>query len=389
MRVLHVIPAVAPRYGGPSTAIGPLCQALNRLPGVRVELATTDADGPTRLTPADLPAGVPAHVFGGVRTESLKYSPALHRWLRQHARDYDLLHLHSLWTAPPALAAAAARRAGVPYIVRPAGMLSDYTFARGRLKKQLFWLLVERRTVAGAAAFHATSEQEAAEVRAVRPGAAVAVIDNGVGEDAWTTPADPGHLAGLCGPAAAGRPVVLFLSRLHPKKGLADLLLPAFAMLRTPAVLAIAGGADDSAPGYPSEVRQAVRRLGLADRVVLLGAVPPAERWRVLDGAAVFVLPSHQENFGIALAEAMARGRPVVVTDRVQAAPHVTAAGAGAVVSPDPAALAAALDGLLADLAGRAAAGARAAAYARERFGWDRVAGEVAALYRRCLGSGP
>jgi glycosyltransferase involved in cell wall biosynthesis len=389
MRVLHVIPSVARRYGGPSTGIGPLVTALNRLPGVAAEVAATDADGPNgRLAPADTPPGITTHLFRRDFSERWKFSAGLWRWVHRYAAEYDLIHTHAMWSFAPAAAAAAARRARVPYLIRPAGMLSSYTWGRQAVAKRAYWALVERQNVAGAAGFHATSQDEAREIKAVRPGASVVVTPNGVEDAAWTTPPDPDALRRRCGPAAGDRAIILFLSRLHPKKGLTDLLLPALARLPADAFLAIAGGQDSHAPAYEAEVRTTIDRFGLGNRVALLGPVEGPARLALLDGAAAFALPSHSENFGIVVAEAMARGCPVVVTDRVQAADHVTAAGAGRVVPPAVEPLAAVLDAILSDPVGRAAFGRAGRAYAAAHFTWDRVAANVRRLYDDCLAFG-
>lgn len=384
MRILHVIPGVARRYGGPSTVIGPLVAALNRLPDITAEIATTDADGPGgRLTTSDTPAGITTHLFRRGFSERWKYSRELGRWLDIHAGDYDIIHVHALWSYPSSAAAVAARRASVPYIVRPAGMLSPYTWGRGAWKKRLYWRLFERKTVFGAAAFHATSIDEANEIRAVRPEANVVVIPNGVEDCAFTAPVNPNELRRRCGPAADGRPILLFLSRLHPKKGLTDLLLPAIARNKRDAFLAIVGGEDEHAHGYEAEVRQTIARLRLSDCVGLLGPIEAGERWPLFDGADVFVLPSHSENFGIVVAEAMARGCPVLVTHGVQSHEHVTRAGAGLVV---PATVAAVTDGLDRLLVGdRDATRERGRAYARVHFDWDRIAEQLASVYRGLL----
>lgn len=381
MRVLHVIQAVAPRYGGPSTTIGPLVAALNRLPGVTAELATTDADGPgCRLDPTDAPAGIPIHLFRRTATESWKYSAGLGRWLQANAGRFDIIHSHGLWSYCNMAAATAARRMRVPYVVRPAGMLSEYCMNTKAAKKRVYWAAIEGRSVRGAAGFHATGEDEVADIRRVRPDARTFLIPQGVETAAFDVPAEPGWLPGLCGPAVAGRPILLFVGRLHPVKGLTDFLLP--AMARLPGLfLAVAGGADAQAARYPEEVRSLIGRLGLADRVALLGAVPPADRWRLFDGAVAFVLPSHSENFGMVVVEAMARACPVVVTDGVQAKAHVREAGAGRVVQPDVVALADALAAVAGDMSARRLMGAAGAEYVRRHLTWDGVAGQVAEMY--------
>ncbi len=386
MRALHVIPAVAPRYGGPSASVLPMCAALARRPGLRVEVATTDADGAAgRLTAADLPGGdVPVHLFRRDWSERWKYSRGLAAWLGRHARDYDVLHVHAVWSHATAAACRAARRAGVPVLLRPCGMLSDYSRRRSAWRKALYWRLVERPNLAAVRRFHATSAGEGRELEGLGLGVPAAVIPLGVDPQAWSAPRDPAALRQRC-PAAGDRPILLFLSRLHPKKGLTDLLLPALTRMRADAFLAVAGGPDEHEPGYAHEVRAAVERLGLADRVALLGPVAPAERWALLDGAAAFVLPSRSENFGVVVAEAMARGVPVVISDAVQSGEHVAAAGAGRVVPLDADALGGALDRLLSEPGERAALGEHGRRYALDHFRWEQVAGRIEAAYRECL----
>src|SRR5207248_11444254 len=125
--------------------------------------------------------------------------------------------------------------------------------------------------------------------------------------------------------------------------------LPALSRAKTDFFLAIAGGPDPHAPGYATEIKQQIESLGLTDRVALLGPIAPAERWQLFDGAAGFVLPSRSENFGIAVAQAMARGCAVLITEGVQAGSHVQRAGAGIVVPYGADALAHAIDDLLAN----------------------------------------
>ena len=384
MRVLHVIPAVAPRYGGPSTAIWPMTAALRELGGIDVEIATTDADGPGgRLTPADFPptAGT-VHLFRRSGSERFKYSSELTSWLADRAGDYDLIQTHSNWNYPTSAACRAARRAAVPYVIRPCGMLSDYTWRKSRWKKRAYWWLRERRNLRHAAAFHVTSEHERQEVLALRVTAPIEVIPLGIGADAWNTPVEPDWLRSRC-PRAGSRPILLFLSRLHPKKGITDLLLPAFAKLKTDAFLAIVGGEDSHAPNFVRQVQEEVDRLTLRDRVELLGSLPPDRRWAAFDGADLFVLPSHAENFGIVVAEAMARGKAVVVTPGVQFAEHVTRAQGGVIVEANVDELARNLDAWLSDATLRTRAGECARSYVETQLTWRRTAEHLVGLYHR------
>jgi len=389
MRVLHVIPGIAARYGGPSTVLPPMVQALNRLPGVTAEIATTDADGASASISQKLvdQLNIPVHLFHRTFSERWKFSAGLWRWLNRHVSDYDLLHVHALWTFSTTAACAAARRHSVPVVLRPCGMLSHYTWKRSAWLKRFYWRALDRRQIATVRRFHVTSSAEGAEVECLSlPNKVPAVIiPHGLAPEAWESLACPETLRRRCGPKANDRPIVLFLSRLHPKKGLADLLLPAFARLRSNAFLAIVGGLDENAPGYEAQIRATAAELGLTNRIALLGSVAAHERWSLFDGAAVFVLPSHSENFGMVVTEAMARGAAVVVSREVQASEHVVLANAGSVVSLDVAALAAALDLWLSQPDARQAAGENGRRYAREHFQWDQIVKRIHALYEDCL----
>jgi len=385
IRCLHVIPSISSAEGGPSLAIGPLCTSLNRIPGIHVEIATTVAESgvPNRETVSVNKTTI--HRFARSNPRGVKHSRELTRWLRSRASEFDLIHIHTLWSLVSSSACRLAGSARVPYIIRPAGMLSPYSWAHGWLKKWLYWHCRDRRLVARAAALHATSAGEAAELRGMRLRPPVNMIPLGVDPQAWSTPADRGKLRQLCGPTAGDLPIFLFLSRLHPKKGVVDYLLPAFARLKRPAFLAIAGGADGSVPDYPCEIEAAIRDLGLSERVALLGPVAPADRWQLFDGATAFVLPSHQENFGIVVAEAMARGCPVVISDRVQSCDHVLASGAGRVIPLEIDSFASAMAELLEDEPTRTKMSRSGPPYARAELDWDSIATKIAEMYRACL----
>src|SRR5262249_26811458 len=154
--------------------------------------------------------------------------------------------------------------------VRPAGMLSPYAFQHGAWTKRIYWNLIERHTIRGAAGFHVTSKEEAAEVRRLRPDARTFVIPNGVNSEGFTLAAAPNRLREMCGLSDPDVPILLFLSRIHPKKGIVERLLPAMAQMRTKCFLAIVGNRDDHAPKYEDEVRATICRFGLDSRVAML-----------------------------------------------------------------------------------------------------------------------
>lgn len=372
MKVLHVVPAVAPRYGGPSEAAIRMAAALST-EGAEILLATTDADGPGRLPVATGSVldyrGVPTIFFPRLPGESLKLSPSLARWLRGNAGGFDLLHVHSVFSHASIAAGAAARDAGVPYIVRPLGQLDGWSLAQHALRKRAFLATVGRRLLRGAAVLHWTDESEQAAVpRLVRPGPGF-VVPLGV-DDALFQESAPSSRA----------KVILFLSRLHPKKNVEG-LLEAFRDVGVVAAgwsLVIAGDGEDD---YVQDLRTRVAAESRAGRVELAGWLGGDEKIRALKRAAVLVLPSRQENFGIAVAEAMAAGTPAIVTAAVALAGAIARARAGWVVPDGPTGLRDALAEAMLSEDERRRRGEAARDLAMRRFRWSAVAKAMMAEY--------
>jgi glycosyltransferase involved in cell wall biosynthesis len=390
MKILHVVPTYVPAWshGGPVIAVHGLCKALAAR-GHEVTVFTTNVhaagllDVP-RATPVAV-EGVVVRYFPVVVPRRLYRSPVLAAALADPVdgvAGFDLLHLHSVFLWPTAAAARAAKGAGVPYLVAPRGMLvGDLLRRRARLRKLLWIRLVERRTLAGAAALHATSELEAEEI--ARLGLSlppVYVVPNGVESEPWNRAREP-ELTPAVRAVILRRPLLLFLGRLSWKKGL-DRLLPALSQVPG-ATLAIAGNDDE---GYRGRLDRLAAEAGVADRVVHLGPVHGADKSGLLHCAEALVLPSYSENFGNVVLEAMAAGLPVVVTPEVGLARVVRESGAGVVAEGDPPRLAAALRGLLADPERRRAMGGRGAEEAARRFAWASVAASMEAVYDSVLG---
>lgn len=383
MRILHVVPTYVPafRHGGPVRSVHGLAKALVAR-GHEVTVFTTDVDGPGRLdVPLGRPValdGVEVRYFPVVAPRRLYRSPTLGRALGAEVGRFDAVHLHSVFLLPTAVAARAAARAGAPYVVSPRGMLvPELVRRRGRLRKTLWLRLVERRTLARAAALHVTSDLEAADAaRLGLPLPPVAVVPNGVEPEPWD--GDVAALAPAVREVLEGGPFVLFLGRLSWKKGL-DRLVP--AMARVPGARLAVAGHDDERLG-PALARLAAE-AGVAERVALPGPVDGADRAALLARCAALALPSESENFGNAVLEAMAAGRPVVVSPGVGLAPAVAEAGAGLVVAAEPGVLGEALAGLLGDPATAEAMGRRGAALAAERYSWGAVAAALEGVYAR------
>jgi len=305
--------------------------------GVAVDIVTTDDNGSSRL---EVPLGQPIVedrvTYRYFRRQIGFYTVSwpLSRWLATHVEEYDVLHIHALFSFTATAGAFWAARRSVPYLVRPLGVLNAWGIRNRRpLMKQLSLRAIERRILMNAAVAHFTSEQEKCEAELVAPGIRSVVIPNpvaGVGADEKQSP----ELFLALHPDLAGRRVILFLSRLDPKKGL-DLLLNGYARTRAAipnAALVIAGNGEDS---FLARLRDQAQQLGLQRDVVWAGFLHGEEKRAVFAAADIFVLPSYSENFGIAVVEAMANGLPVIVSDQVGIHREITRAGAGLVVRCD------------------------------------------------------
>jgi glycosyltransferase involved in cell wall biosynthesis len=355
--------------------------------GAEVLVAATDADGPGRLPgPTGRVArrqGVPTILFPRQASEAFKYSRPLAAWLRARVAEFDVAHVHAVFSHACLAAGGACRAAGVPYVVRPLGSLDPWSLGRRRWGKRLLWLAAGRGLLRGAAAVHYTTE---AERRGAEAGLGLArgvVIPLGVDEALLEAGPDRGAF-GRGEPAVGDAPYVLALGRIHPKKGL-DALIAGFRE-------AVAGGgldgwrlvvAGDGDPGYVAGLRRLAAAPELGGRVVFPGWLTGDRRRDAVAGAAVLALPSRQENFALAVVEALACGVPVLVSPEVGLADDVRAAGAGWIAPGAPAAL---RDALLAAAAGgaeRARRGAAGRALVRARFTWPAVAAALLDLYAR------
>ncbi len=360
-----------------------MCRALVEHAGLTVDLATTDADGPGGRLQFDEAGydGVGIRVFPRTCSEMWKYSRKLGAWLEREIAGYDVVHVHGLFSYATNAACGSARRHGVPVVVRPCGMLAAYSRSRSPLKKQVYWRLVERRNVSGADWLHATTDEERAELKALLPASRPVCIPLGVEEQAWQVPRDAGSFRRRHGIPAEG-PLLLFLSRLHRKKGLADLLIPALARLQPDVRLAVVGDVDAHDPGYADQARAAAQRMDVSGRVHFVGPLYHEDKWAAYDDATAYVLPSYHENFGATVVEAMSRGTPVVASREVQACQYVEQSGGGQVVRLDVESLAAGLRSLLAmSPAERGAMGERGRLFARSELSWACAAHKLSTQY--------
>jgi len=391
MRLLQIIPSISLVYGGPSQMVRGFAQGLAAA-GAEVTILTTNSNGDSGQSPLDVPLGVPVaeenytvRYFACSPWRRYKFSVGLLTWLHQHAHEYDLAHIHALFSPLSTAAATVARSQQLPYILRPLGTLDPADLQKKKRLKQVYGRLLEGPNMAGAAALHFTSPIEA-EV-SHRFGACTTdwIIPLGVQPSATMPEAERQQILAQLG-IPLDRPIVLYLSRLDPKKGL-DLLLPALEQLvaqRLDFPLVLAGG-NPQDPGYERAIAARIQAGILGDHTTLPGFVTGPAKAALLQSAALFVLPSYYENFGIAVAEAMAAGVPVVVSKGVYIWPDIEASGSGWVCELTVEGVAQSLAEALNNSAQRQLRGQQARAYAEDHYNWSAIAHQTLAAYKTLL----
>lgn len=377
MRVLHVISSIDYTCGGPTRALVGLTAAQVKV-GMDVAVISTARAGEAASAAPDLrAAGVRVEVLGPATGKLLRH-PALVPVLGRGVAEADVVHVHALWEEIQHQACLLARRRGVPYLVRPCGMLDPWALAQSKWKKRLYLWWRLRRDLRHAAALHFTAETERDRARGLGLEVPTIVEPNGIDLAEFAEP-PPAQTFRDKHPQIGSRRIVLFLSRLHLKKGL-DLLIPAFAATRNDAMLVIAGPGSEE---YRQQIEAMVDLHDVRDRVLFTGMLLGRERIKALAAADLFVLPSRQENFGIAVVEALAAGTPVIISDQVNIQREIMAAGVGAVVPLDVKRLTEELERWLKDDPLRQSAAQKARPFAMEAYDWDKIAARWKQHYQR------
>ena len=391
MRVLQIVPSVSLVYGGPSQMVLGLAEALAS-EGVGVTLLTTDSNGDVDQPPLDVPLGTPVRqdgyeilYFRCSPFRRYKFSLSLLRWLGSHGQEYDLAHIHALFSPISTAAATVARFYSLPYILRPLGTLDPADLRKKKQLKTIYGSLLERPNLAGAAGVHFTSAQEA-KISA-RFGATTEdfVVPLGVKLPEFQPQAGQGRSKLGIPP---DKPLLLFMSRIDPKKGL-DLLIPALGNLLNQGkefhfVLA---GANPQDPQYEKQIQAQIQASGLANHSTITGFVGGEFKLALLQDADLFILPSYYENFGIAVAEAMAAGTPVVISDQVHIWQEVRDAEAGWVTTCEVTALTEGIRLALQDKEELKAKGEKAQTYAASHYSWGAIARRMIQVYEETVDS--
>ncbi len=381
MKIIQVIGWIAPRYGGPAVLVPQLSRALAQR-GHEVVLITTTADGPGVLDAGGIPSaeesGYRTLACGLSRPRWYLASRAMAAALGAHLMDADVLHVHCLYRYHTLEGRRLSDHFGVPYVLSPHGALTDYQRGQHRLRKLLYHRLVEDRNITHASLIQYSSEVEKSQVESCGYGVPGVVIPNGIDVGGLQIPTDVSWLPDLV--RAGHGPYILFVGRLAEVKGI-HRLISALAIIRksVPDARLVIAGPDDK--GLKSGFEALARQLSIADSVIFVGPIHGREKTALYQHARVFGLSSDNENFGMVVAEAMAAGTPVVLSDRVALHGIVAARDAGSVVGIDPADVASGLLPYLLDEGLARERGSNGAAVALEEFSWEAVAGRFEQMY--------
>ena len=330
MNILHVISSVDPAGGGPTEGIRQLGCSLTSA-GHLVEVVSLDPPGASYLKDYTLPV----YAMGPA---ILKYafSNRLIPWLRANHSHYDAVIVNGLWQFHSFAAWRTLRNSSTPYVLFTHGMLDPWFKKRYPLKhakKWMYWPWAEYRVLRDAHAVLFTSEEERLLARKSfwLYSCKEVVTNYGTAKPTGNPELELQEFYSA-NPELRGKKLMLFMGRIHPKKG-CDLLLDAFAktLADDPQWCLVIAGPDQVE--WQAKLRQRGERLGIASRVTWMGMVRGAMKWGALRAAEVFVLPSHQENFGIVVAEALAAGTPVLISNKVNIWREIQADGAGIVAA--------------------------------------------------------
>lgn len=376
-KILHVIETLSPRYGGPVSVLLPLAKAQLES-GHEVTIATTNTNYPNGVLCdpgwGNVSDSLVPVLYSSVQFTPLRFSRDLMAYLKRNISQFDIVHINGLYRFPSTYAAWQARRQNIPYIIKPHGSLDPYLYERSSAGhvwlKRLYERLFDLPNLRGASALHFVTEEERRLADYLDLDIPSFVISSAVDWAKYQRLPPRGALRIRLG--LGERPVVLFLGRLHFKKGL-DLLISAFSQLRSlapEAQLVIAGPENDD---YGRHVRDWVREHGLEGSVHFAGSLEGTDVVQAYVDSDVFVLPSYTENFGMTVVEAMACALPVVISDQVNIHAEVSRAGAGLVTRCDADEVAVAINELLHDPERRRTMGNAGRKLVQAQYTWPSI----------------
>jgi glycosyltransferase involved in cell wall biosynthesis len=392
MKILHITPSVGWHRGGASQAVLEMLQALQTC-GVNLELVTTNDNGNDLL---DVPLcqltqyqKIPTWFFPRFSPKisfvrEFAFSWKLTKWLWQHINEYDMVHVHALFSYASTIAMIIARLQQIPYINQPHGLLCEWSLQQSKLKKKIYLSIIERSNLQHSRILQLTSTKEVQEVEKLCLGVPPVVIPLGL-----KIPAEiPNAREKLCKMfnIPPEQPIILFLSRLHYKKGL-DYLIPALSKIKEKQFTFILAG--NGSPDYETEITELVKSNQIQHCTYCPGFVTGEIKDILLQGSDIFVLTSHSENFGVVVLEAMAAGLATIVTPGVALASMIKENQVGYVPELDIVEIAKMIEYCLHHPQTAKATGIRARQFILENYTWDQIALKMNMVYQDIMKSNP
>lgn len=393
MKLLCVSPGYWPafKYGGPIASVHALNRALvKKRVNVTVYATNAGLDGKVPLNDEVDIDGVKVTYFGFVKLLEFigrtgwQFSWPTTKALRKNLKIFDLIHLHAIWNYPTAAAAYYCRQYKKPYIISPRGVLYPYTTKKKFWKKLPYYYLIAKRDIEGADAIHYTTEDEAERCHSfLGLNNRAIIIPNGIDLSEFNELPDKGKLRDRY-PSLKDKKVVLFLGRIHWKKGL-NLIAKAYSKLareRKDVHLLIVGPDEG---GYGKKVRGWLEDESVLEQATFTGMLNGKEKIEAFAGSDIFVLPSYSENFGMAVVEAMACRLPVVISNQVGIHREVQRAEAGLIVRPNSTDLYSALIRLLDNSKEASEIGKQGRKLVEEQFAIEKVADRMIEAFKRVI----
>ncbi len=336
MKLLHVIPSYLPAHshGGSVKGIHDLCRMLAKK-GHQVSVFTTNSDRKKKL---DVSLGKIHHIDGIEVTyypvkffKNYYYSPSLSKALKIHLKGFDLAHIHSVFLYPAYAASYWCKKMNIPYLINPFGALDpDMINFKSSFLKRFYIKLIESYNIKGAAAIHLASEYEKKRFLSLGFDLPAVVVPRGIFLKEYDKVL-AGKSLQIIYPRLKGKKIILFLGRIHPKKGLQKLGLAFKEIIKQEedVYLIVAG---DGQKEYVKKIKLFYEKLGLSKKTIFTGMLLGKDKLSAFYSSDIFVLPSYGENFGIAVLEAMACKRPVIISNKVGLYPDVDEYTAGVVI---------------------------------------------------------
>lgn len=392
MKILHIIPSISQVRGGPSQAVIEMVKALQEY-NLEVEIATTNDNGSSllnvKLSERIEYEQIPVYFFPRfspsiAAVREFAFSGEFTAWLWQNISNYDLLHIHAIFSYPSTVAMAIARLKGIPYIAIPHGLLCEWSLQQSTRKKKIYLNLIERANLNHSQVLHLNSLQEQQELSSLNLKAPTLVLPHGLS----VPPAIPDarqqlreHLK-----LPVDEPIILFLSRLHHKKGL-DYLIPALSKLTHQRFTFVLAGSGS--PEYEAEIESLLQKNKICNRTYIAGFVQGEFKDLLIQGSDLFALTSHSENFGVAVLEALTVGLPVLVTPGVALASIVQQHKLGYVPSLNVSAIASAIEKHLSNPKQAIEMGIHARQLIFEQYTWNYIAKKLIQVYTCIISNKP